>query len=1633
MKRLVLRLLFVYFLPLTILLMPASVAYLKSLHPSALATFQSTTQIKFVQENPVVNEGNQITVMVSDMNGQALSGVTFESGSPEIASVDPSTGVVMGVAQGFATVTARMGGNSVSTFVTVARVSSSQGAQVTGETVVDSEGAIYLSDPTTNVIFRKNSPTADTEVFAGQSGKAGMVNGARSASLFSGPIGVGVDNRAQGGVFIADALNHSVRKIDFNDQVSTLVGSGSPGVNSNDVTTFDQAAFRGPRGIAVDSNGLIYIADTENHAIYSLNTSTREVKLLAGQPGVSGRSNGKGRSATFSRPSAISIKKSTGGFGTGGVGGLLIADTGNNRIRFVTFDGQTSTVGNLNTTASTPSRIRANNDSGDDDDDFDDGGGSDSNDDGDGADDDGDGIDNVDDDGNFVFDDPDSIETDENGNVYIADDTGVKIITQVGDKNRLISLAQPRVSFSQVAGIEVKGTQVFVIDSGESQNRRFKVVTVGAPEILGLSQTSDRLEGGATVTITGRNFSPESMVFLGDSEVTRIRIESATKIQIKVPAQKAPGKRTLSVQTRGGVAQIPFTIVSKPLSEISEGEITTIAGGVPFIGDGGKALGAILNRPTSIAIDGTGQLFIADGFNRRIRRVDSNENSRLITTVVGDGTPEFGGDDGPAIGAGIDFVTSIAFDSVGNLFIADQPSARVRRVDAQTGIITTFAGNGIQASTGDNGLATEASIVPEGIALDSAGNLFISESESNRIRRVDVSTGIIRTIAGDGTAGFAGDGGAASSAKFNRPTNLAFDSDDNLIVVDTGNHRIRQISKALTITTIVGNGRADFSGDGGLATMASLRDPSAVAFDSFGNLLIADTGNARLRRVSMSTKTITTIAGNGMRGFNGENTRALDTAISPVSLAVTGMGRILFADDVNNRIRGIDVRADRVMTVVGTDGAEIVGDGAPAVDARLELPSGMAFDQAGNLFVADTGNNRIRRVDIQTGRIETLAGNGRPGMDEPGSARNTSVTAPLDVTADGSGNFYITNMMGRRVRRVTGQNGMVTNFAGSDRLGFGGDGAQAINATFNGAERLAIDSDGNVYIADNRNFRVRRVDIRTGIITTFAGNGMPGFSGDGGSADRASFTGPLNLAFDRSGNLLIADSGNNRVRVVDSRTRTVRTIAGNGSEMSKGDGGQATQAAVERPTAVFADEAGNIFIAEFTRVRRVAPNGIITTVAGGGTVGYSGDNGPATSANMFGPSEIALDRSGNLFIADTFNNAIRVIKAVNRPSATTDFRLNIDPAIQTLQAGSSTNFRIAAQTVGSFNQPINLSARVVSQTDRISVNFSQPSFNPSGSATMTVRADASLRPSVVTIIVTGTAGNIVRTQAVTLSIVAGNSVDFSLAVNPPSQTIRSGSSAEFTVGVSSSGGTRQSATLAAVVTPNNLRTSFSQTTIAFGESTKLMVEVPPNTSSSSFTIRVLATVGQTVRSQTVALAIIGNSAPVFSAIDDQTVGVGTVSTLPVSATDPDGNTGLRLSVVSAPAYVSLTDNGNGSGSLQIAPTPAQMQSGRVTLQATDPAGLTAQVAFNVTVQQPSVVITNATFSRPILTITGSGFGSSGVRVGVNGSDVTSLVQNQTNTSITVRGNRNRLGIKKGQNRVVVSAGGVVSNTFTFNF
>jgi sugar lactone lactonase YvrE len=756
-----------------------------------------------------------------------------------------------------------------------------------------------------------------------------------------------------------------------------------------------------------------------------------------------------------------------------------------------------------------------------------------------------------------------------------------------------------------------------------------------------------------------------------------------------------------------------------------------------YTGDGGPATLADINFAASTAEDQAGNLYIADENNNVVRKVAAGTG--MITTFAGNGTPGYSGDGGQATQAQLSSPISLAIDGAGNLYISDNGNNAVRKVTAATGAITTYT-SGIE--------------YPQGIAVDGLGNLFVAEPGANTVWKVAAGTGTITAYAGSVLRGYSGDGGLATNATLSGPIALATDGASNLYIADLYNNVIRKVSAGnQVISTFAGSRQGGYSGDGGPATKAEINYPSGVAVDRFGNVYIADTDNAVIREVSANSGTISTVAGNGVicSIYSGDGGPASNSGLClPSGISVDASGNLFITDNSTNRVREVTVPAlppttaaaapaftvaagiyDSPQSVIITDATPgaaiyitldgttpttlsqgyngpinvsgnltisaialapgylasapssaaytiispptatittIAGNGTngftqaggPAASVEFSDTEGLARDSAGNIYFADSGNNVVWMLSAQTGDLSVAAGNGKYGYSgDAGPATSAELAYPQGVAVDGAGNLFIVDSGNDVVREVSAATGYITTYAGKRNAAYSanyGDGGPAIDAELSFPEGLAVDEAGNLYIAETGGNAVRMVTASTGIISTYAGNRKPGYSGDGGAATSAAIGEPSALAIDGIGNLYIVTTYA-RVRMVSS-TGIITTVAGNGDPGGNdGDGGPATSAEIY-PQGIAVDSAGNLYISTSPgAIRQVAAGaGIITTVAGNGYFGFTGDGAAATIAEIAFPQGVACDAAGNLYFADSGNHRIRQV-TFSGPAATPIFSL----------------------------------------------------------------------------------------------------------------------------------------------------------------------------------------------------------------------------------------------------------------------------------------------------------------------------------------------------------------------------------------
>ncbi len=604
------------------------------------------------------------------------------------------------------------------------------------------------------------------------------------------------------------------------------------------------------------------------------------------------------------------------------------------------------------------------------------------------------------------------------------------------------------------------------------------------------------------------------------------------------------------------------------------------------------------------------------------------------------------GNNGPATAAILDTPRLLTVDSSGNIYIPD--ISRIWRVDHATGIITTVAGTGSPGMGGD-GVSTEQPLnTAFGVAMDGPNILYFAEFTNNRIRRVDLSANTVTTVIGTGTAGVPTYGQQASGQRITQPLGVFVQrlSADQayLYFSDTGNRSVNRIDLSVGNATsgqvllVAGGNGPGFSGDGGPATAAKLNNPRSVTVDSNGLVWIADTNNSRIRRID-AAGIINTVAGTGISGDTGDEGLATSAALGqPFSLAFDPANNVYVT--TLNGVRRID-SAGYIHAFAGNPlVAGFSGNNGPALNALETFTFGIAFDSStGKVIVSESSNHCIRSVDTigpDAGIIKAVAGN--PILD-PGGARalDAKLYGVHGFAVDRSGDVYIAENGAHRVRKLTLATQRVTTIAGTGLAGFSGDGGDPRVAQLNLGEApsLAFDAAGNLYVSYDSN-RVRRIDMTNNLISTYAGNGVQGSSGDNGLATQAQLNRPTGIVFDDSGNLYIAEQSANNLRRVAAPTPP--NAAGIISKFTSG---------LNAPRHVVRDNSGYLYVADTlsNRVLRVDSSGNVSTYAGSSLSGFSGDSGPATAALLSFPRGLAFGLAGELYVTDYGNNRVRMIDA----------------------------------------------------------------------------------------------------------------------------------------------------------------------------------------------------------------------------------------------------------------------------------------------------------------------------------------------------------------------------------------------------
>jgi YVTN family beta-propeller protein len=825
---------------------------------------------------------------------------------------------------------------------------------------------------------------------------------------------------------------------------------------------------------------------------------------------------------------------------------------------------------------------------------------------------------------------------------YVADNLGNNV-TVINTSNNTVVTTIPVGTFPYGVAVNQAGTLAYVANSASnsvsviSTTSNTVVATIpvqSGPMNLALSPN------GKVLYVSNSNSNSVSVINTGTRTVT-------TNIAVQNPiglAVTPTGGFLYAISSGASKVLVISTLTNKVVASVSVGSIPV---SIAISPDGSTAYAVnyssntvsvirtadnTVTKTINVSIGPFGEaispdgrwLYVANynaGGGNIVSIIDTSTQAVVSTPVVGTGPEQVGFTQDSRFA----YVTNITSNNVTLINTASKTVVTTITVgSAPIGIgvmgtmkVTTVAGGYV----GDGGAATSAALGgPYAITYDNSGNLYISDFYLNRIRKVS-TTGTITTYAGTGICGYNGDNISAKTAMVCVPNGLLVDASGNLIVADGGNSRIRKISTTGKITTIAGNGVFGYSGDGGPALSASIGQPFKMTYDSAGNLYFAQVGNCVIRKVA-TTGTISTVAGNGTCGFGGDNGSATAAQLNlPRGVAFDSSGNLYISDTNNHRIRKV-TPAGIITTFAGTGGLGCAGDGGPALSAAVGNPHGLKV-RNNVLYIANGGCSRVRAVDLTSNTITTYAGSFF-GYDGDGHAPTSSEFAGIgDLTFDASGNPVIADSFNGRIRKAVA--GVVSTIAG----GHLGDGSKATSAAFGLAEALFTDKSNNLYIADETGNRIRKVSA--GIMSTVAGNGVSGYSGDGGLSTSATLNQPQGVAVDSLGNVFIADTFNNVIRKVDT-TGTITTFASNAN--------------FSFLLQMGVDGSNNLYVADNGAcvVWKITPAGAVSIAAGVlFTCGYNGDGIAATTAQLNAPYGVTVDSHGNLLIADIGNSRVREV------------------------------------------------------------------------------------------------------------------------------------------------------------------------------------------------------------------------------------------------------------------------------------------------------------------------------------------------------------------------------------------------------
>jgi sugar lactone lactonase YvrE len=1107
------------------------------------------------------------------------------------------------------------------------------------DVAVDAAGNVYVADGGSNRI-RKITPGGMVTTLAG-SGSWVFSDGTGSGASFSQPHGVAVD--AIGNVFVADTGNHRIRKVTPQGVVTTLAGSTmgfADGIGSN-------AKFNFPTGVDVDATGNIFVADSSNNRIRIV-TPEGVVRTLAGS-GAAAFADGTGAGASFNNPQNVAVDAG---------GNVFVADMFNHRIRRISPGGVVSTL------AGDGYRNPIN---------------------GLGRWQDGIGM-------GASFSAPCGVVVDANNNIIVGDsmNTRIRMVTPQGIVTTLAGNGSSSfadgigaaASFGYPSGVAINASgDIFVSDL---KMKRIRKITLGSV-VSSITTIPSRISmlPIPPPTTTGRATTTANQTTKLPSPNVILNVGGPSWGQYTIKQSLIPSVLSFNQTFTAGDISIS-TINSgtwRPDIAYFLGHIVLFNGsyyinlswpdarGQAYSGSYGASPSTDLNAwmliklatttgratslqtatplPTTTARANITAVGISAVPQIAIPPQKSTELQSAVKTLAG-GTR--GTANGIGTAAQFNEPWGIAQDSLGNTYVAEYGNHCIRKIDPSRNV-TTFAG--IPKSSGaQNGIGTAARFnQPQCIIVDRNNNLYVADSANNMIRMI-TSSGVVSTIAGSTTSGSTN--GLGITAKFNRPYGIAMDAAGNIYVADTNNHIIRKIDTATNVTTFAGSGSIG-KGDG-IGIAAQFYNPYALAIDNTTNMLyVADWGNGSIRAIKLANASVSTLAGNGSQGFKDGIGRAAQ--LRPANIVLGPSNMLYVADANNNRIRAVNIVTGEVTTIAG-NGVAGNADSTTILNATFNNPRGIGIGNNTIYVTHFSGDYSVRTitgllgpelamtagpqittgptttgVSMIRGGIITLAG-GTKGYSAGTAAK---LNEPWGIVTDTIGNVYVADNANHCICKMD-SNGNLTIFAGTTRSQGLADGVGP-SAKFWNPRSLTIDSKNNLYVADNGNHAIRKIEP-TGNVTTIAGGKGAGYADGKGPA--AKFFSPHGIFIDNTNNIYVADTGNHRIRKIDP-SLNVTTFAGSSVRGSKD--GPGMSASFNSPYALTIDSANNImYVADWdsARVRKITmlPTPIVTTLAGNGNKAYKDGIGAAASLQ---PANLTLGSNNILYVADANNNRLRAI------------------------------------------------------------------------------------------------------------------------------------------------------------------------------------------------------------------------------------------------------------------------------------------------------------------------------------------------------------------------------------------------------